>query len=75
MCLGIPVQVVKTPAGGAWAVVETSGIRQQVSTELVGPVKAGDWLLIHAGYAIAQLDFEAAADVLDLLAEMGLENV
>ena len=75
MCVGIPHQVVEVMSGAPWALVEASGIRQQVGTDLVGSVKVGDWLLIHAGYAISRLDFAAAAEVLDLLNKWELSDV
>ena len=68
MCLGIPVRVVEVT--GATAVVETGGARREVSLMLLDGVKAGDWVILHAGFAIERMDTEEAEKTLALLREL-----
>lgn len=59
MCLGIPGLVVEVPEK-QWAVIEVGGIRRKVGVHLVGEVAPGDYLMVHAGYAVEKLDLEEA---------------
>jgi hydrogenase expression/formation protein HypC len=52
------------------AVVEVGGVRREVSVELVDDVAAGDWVIIHAGFAIQKLDPEEAEKTLTLFQEI-----
>lgn len=65
MCLAIPARVIR--AEGGRAVVEIDGISREVNVELLSDVSAGDYLIIHAGYAIERLDAQAAGETLALL--------
>lgn len=62
MCLAVPGRVVKVKIGEHWAVIEAFGVKQRVGTRLVGEVAEGDYLMIHAGYAIEKLDIEVAQE-------------
>jgi len=76
VCLAIPGQIVEiVDAGNRLATVEVAGVRRRVNIGLldsdgegVGP---GDWVLIHVGFAIAQVDEEEAKATHDLLVRMG----
>jgi hydrogenase expression/formation protein HypC len=65
MCLAIPMRVEEVD--GLRGVVESSGVRYDVRLDLVGAVHAGEYVLIHAGYAIQVMDEAAAAEQLALL--------
>lgn len=72
MCLGIPGQILEIPDRGAGhAVIDISGVTRSVSIALVdepeAPLEAGDWVLIHVGFALGRIDEEQARDTLDLL--------
>lgn len=58
MCLAVPGQLVHCE--GDEAMVDFQGNRVRVNTMLVGEVKVGDWVLVHAGFAIQKLDEEEA---------------
>lgn len=62
MCLGVPGRVVETVPGEAWAVVEIFGLRRRVGTQLVEDVKPGEYLLVHAGFAVEKLAVEDALE-------------
>ncbi len=64
--MGVPGKVVEILEPSRWAVVEIPGVRRRVGTALVGEVRLGEYLMIHAGYAIEKLDAEQAAQSLEL---------
>ncbi len=68
MCLGIPAQVMELTE--SVAVVEVGGVRREVSVELIDGVATGDWVIIHAGFAIQKLDPEEAEKTLQLFKEI-----
>ena len=53
MCLAVPMKVVEIKDD--MAVVESAGLRRDVGIMLLDKVKLGDWVLIHAGFAISKL--------------------
>jgi hydrogenase expression/formation protein HypC len=66
MCLGVPGQIlhVHPAAHGAesLASVDFQGSQVEVSLSLVPGAKSGDWVLVHAGYALTLLDQAEAAE-------------
>ncbi len=68
MCLGIPVKVLE--ADGQTAVVEVGGARREISLLLLDDVRPGDWVILHAGFAIQKMDEEEAEKTLALLREL-----
>jgi hydrogenase expression/formation protein HypC len=65
MCLAVPMRVIE--ADGPRGLVEASGVRHEVRFDLVGDVRVGEFVLIHAGYAIQVMAEAAAAEQLALL--------
>jgi len=59
MCLAVPAQLVSCDDQGQ-AVVDLHGNRMSVSVALVPQARTGDWVLIHAGFAIEMLNTEEA---------------
>ncbi len=74
MCLAIPVRI--KSINGTEAEVEISGITRKTSLMLTPEAKVGDYVLLHAGYAINILDQAEAEETLAIFAEMSkfLEN-
>jgi len=68
MCLAIPA-LVKT-VNGQQAEVEIDGISRNVSIWLTPDVRAGDYILLHTGYAISIIDAGEAEETLAMLREM-----
>ena len=68
MCLAIPAKIEKID--GQKATVGLDGSRADVLLALVPEAKIGDWVLIHAGFAITVLDPADAKETYDLLKEM-----
>ncbi len=78
MCLAIPGQVVEiVDETNRLAKVEVAGVRRNVNIGLLdadgGGVGPGDWVLIHVGFAISQVDEEEARATHDLLVRMGAD--
>jgi hydrogenase expression/formation protein HypC len=76
MCLAIPGQIVEVVDDERrLAKVEVAGVRRTVNIGLLdvagAGVEPGDWVLIHVGFAISQLDEEEARATRDLLERMG----
>lgn len=68
MCLAIPVQIETIEDDSA--TVALDGHRAKVLLPLVPDAKVGDWVLVHAGFAIAVLDEAEAKETYDLLKEL-----
>ena len=68
MCLAIPVRI--ESISDQRATVALEGNRAEASLALVPEARVGDWVLMHAGFAITVLDPQEAAKTFDLLAEM-----
>lgn len=72
MCLGVPGQVASlheihgTPMGE----VSFGSVSKEACMALVPDIEVGDWVMVHAGVAIAQLDEAAAAESIRLMSEM-----
>jgi hydrogenase expression/formation protein HypC len=65
MCLGVPMQV-KTITDDL-AVCEIDGVQREASLMLLEDVRVGDFVLIHAGFAIEKIDEAEAQLTLDAL--------
>ncbi|MFT3785719.1 MAG: HypC/HybG/HupF family hydrogenase formation chaperone [Tepidisphaeraceae bacterium] len=68
MCLAVPGKVIKV--SGDRGIASLHGNEVPISTVLTPDVKSGDWVLVHAGFAIQQLDEAAAAETWKILADM-----
>jgi len=66
--LAIPAKVIEIE--GNMATIEAGGISRQASLMLVPEAGIGDYVLVHAGFAIQRLDEEEALETLRLLAEI-----
>jgi len=65
MCLGVPMQV-KT-IEDEMAVCEIDGVQREASLLMIDGIKVGDYVLIHAGFAIEKIDEDEAQLTLDAL--------
>ena len=69
MCLAVPARVVAL-LGEDWVETEVGGVISKVSIALIDKVVLGDYLIVHAGFAITRLDVEEAEKTLALFAEI-----
>jgi hydrogenase expression/formation protein HypC len=67
MCLAVPGQVVTVE--GTQANVDFGGVLRKVNVSLVD-AKVGEWVVVHAGFAIEKMDEEEARETLKLWGEM-----
>lgn len=81
MCLAIPTQVIEiTNADAESALVELDGVKREVNVALVRqsnqPLSRliGQWVIVHAGFAISVVDEEEALRTLTLMHEMQQEE-
>ena len=68
MCLGIPMKIKKINAN--FAEVETGGLRRTINIEMLPKVKVGDYVIVHAGFAIEKIDPQKAEETLRLINEI-----
>lgn len=68
MCLAVPGRVVERVDESS-ARVDFGGVRRTVSVAFTPAVREGDWVLVHVGFALAQVDEDEARRTLELLDE------
>jgi len=68
MCLAVPMKIIKIK--GEKGIVEIGGIEREVGLQLLENVKIGDYVIVHAGFAIQHLDEKVALETLSLFEEM-----
>lgn len=73
MCLGIPGRVtdVRDDRGVPMATVDFGGVTNDVCLVYVPEAEVGEYVIVHAGFAITVLDEAAAQESLRLFDEMG----
>ncbi|MHB8069322.1 MAG: HypC/HybG/HupF family hydrogenase formation chaperone, partial [Desulfobaccales bacterium] len=71
MCLAIPMQIVEIE--GVTGVAEVDGVSRKVRLDLLAEVYLGDYVLVHAGLAIARVDAGEAEETLSLLRKIADE--
>ncbi len=73
MCLGIPVKIIEIK-DEEMAVAEAGGVKREISLQVLKDIKEGDYVLLHAGFAIQKIDEKEAEETLGLLREMASIN-
>lgn len=58
MCLAVPLQIIEI--NGKDAVGERHGIRRNIRLDFAGDVQCGDYVIVHAGFAIERMDARQA---------------
>ncbi|HVD29561.1 MAG TPA: HypC/HybG/HupF family hydrogenase formation chaperone [Mycobacteriales bacterium] len=75
MCLAIPGEVVELLPGNddQLAMVDVVGVKRRINVGLLEgePLRQGDWVLIHVGFAMSKVDEQEAAEALRMLELMG----
>jgi len=72
MCLALPMKLVEILPDGK-GMAELDGCRHAVNLSLVNDVRLGDYLIVHAGFAIEVLDQKEADATLSLFEEIARE--
>jgi len=68
MCLAIPMKIKEIKPG--FARVESGGFSRLVNIEMLPGIKIGDYVLVHAGFAIEKLDQKRAQETLKMVDEI-----
>ncbi len=69
MCVGVPMRIISIV--GTDAIAEIDGVRREASLMLMdGDVRVGDYIIVHAGFAISRLDEEDARETLAMMREL-----
>ena len=69
MCVGLSARVVRLQKNGT-ALVDASGARREVSAQLLEDLMPGDYVMVHAGAAIAKITRENAMRVFRIGADV-----
>jgi len=73
MCLGVPMKIITKE--GDTVVAEVDGVQREANVMLLGEeVAVGDYIIVHAGFAISRLDEEYAEETLSLMREVFSEE-
>jgi hydrogenase expression/formation protein HypC len=73
MCVAVPSQIVDIQEG--MATVEIGGVRRRISLSLLPDARVKDYVLVHAGFAIKQIDENEALETLKILREMPQNSI
>ena len=69
MCLAVPGQIIEIE--GTKAKVDFGGVTRDADVTLVPDASTGDYVLVHAGFAIAVVDEAEAATTIEMLRDLG----
>jgi len=69
MCLGIPAKVIEID-DSSQGKIDYLGTKVKTNFALIDDVKIGDWVIVHAGFAITKLNEEEAQETLAMLREI-----
>ena len=69
MCLAIPMKIVELK-DNQMATVDAGGATRDVALDLTPQAQVGDYVLVHAGFAIEIVDEQYAQETLDLIQQM-----
>jgi len=68
MCLAVPMKIRKID--GEFASVQSSGLTRTINIRMVKGLKIGDYVIVHAGFAIEKLDPRKAKETLRMINEI-----
>ena len=68
MCLGVPVRIIQKKGGEG--IGEFKGVKRKINLELLDEAEVGDYVILHAGFAIQKLDKKEALETLKLFEEL-----
>jgi hydrogenase expression/formation protein HypC len=68
MCLAIPAKIISKKSDTA--IVDVSGVQREANLMLCPDAKVGDYIIMHAGFAIHLLDKKDAEETLQMLSDM-----
>jgi hydrogenase expression/formation protein HypC len=74
MCLAIPGRIVEVNEDGLMRMgrVDFGGVTREICLAYVPEAQIGDYVIVHVGFAISQLDEDEAQETIQLLMESGI---
>ena len=69
MCLAVPMKIIHM--SGQEAVAASGGLKRKIGLHLLKNANIGDYVIVHAGFAIEKLDERSAHETLALLKKIG----
>ena len=72
MCLAVPMRIIEID--GTRAKAEVGGVLYQANLDFLSDVKVGDYIIVHAGFAIEKLDETVALENLAAWQEVAADN-
>lgn len=69
MCLGIPAKIIEIDPATRQGKIDYLGTRVKTNFALLEEAAVGDWVIVHAGFAISRLDEDEARETLELVRE------
>jgi hydrogenase expression/formation protein HypC len=72
MCLAVPMKILAVD--GETARVSLSGLTQEIDVRFLEDPRPGDYVIVHAGFAIEKLDAEEARKTLELFRKLEVET-
>ncbi|QCX32610.1 HypC/HybG/HupF family hydrogenase formation chaperone [Caloramator sp. E03] len=68
MCLAVPLKITKI--NGKDAIGESYGFKKNIRIDFIKDVKIGDYVIVHAGFAIEKIEEEVALENLKMIKEV-----
>jgi len=68
MCLAVPAKILERQ-NASQALCDLNGVKKTIDVSLTPDVVAGDWVIIHVGFALNKIDPQEAQRTLQLLAQ------
>ena len=72
MCVAVPAKIISISENNA--VIESAGVSKKIDISLVPEVSSGDYVIVHAGFAIQIVDSKEAKKILELFENYELYN-
>ncbi|HOJ31388.1 MAG TPA: HypC/HybG/HupF family hydrogenase formation chaperone [bacterium] len=72
MCLAVPMKVISVKGKKAFA--DLGGVKREIDISLVKNIKVGDYIIVHAGFAIQKLNKKEALNTLELFKQIKNET-
>lgn len=69
MCLAVPLMIISLEGDGKHAVGEAAGLTQKVRVDFLPGIAVGEYVMVHAGFAVEKLTPEQAAENLACIQE------
>ena len=69
MCLAVPLKIISLEGDGKHAVGEAAGLTQKVRVDFLPAIAVGEYVMVHAGFAVEKLAPEQAAENLACIQE------